>query len=155
MRYAIIESGGKQYRAEEGVTIAVDRLGLQAGKKFDLEHVLLMADGDDIMVGTPNLSGINVKATVVEHMRGPKLISFRYSPKKRIRVKGGHRQAYTRLMIDFIGRPGEERKVEPTEVKKSPKKEPAKGDQAKKEAKVKSKAVKKSVNKDNKKSKKD
>jgi large subunit ribosomal protein L21 len=81
MRYAIIESGGKQYRAEEGVTIAVDRLGLQAGKKFDLEHVLLMADGEDIMVGTPTLSGVQVKATVVEHMRGPKVISFRYSPK--------------------------------------------------------------------------
>ena len=112
MRFAIVESGGKQYRAVEGRTIEVDRLPVDAGNKFDVERVLLMADGDDILVGTPTLSDILVSVTVVDHAKGPKIDRFRYRPKKRIRVRGGHRQKYTRLMIDFIGRSGEERKAE-------------------------------------------
>ena len=112
MRFAIIESGGKQYRAVEGRTIEVDRLPVDAGKKFDVERVLLMGDGDDILVGMPTVSDILVKVTVVDHIKGPKIDRFKYRPKKRIRVRGGHRQQYTRLMIDFIGRPDEERKRE-------------------------------------------
>ena len=112
MRIAIVESGGKQYRAVEGSTIDVDRLAFEVGKKFDFERVLLMADEDVVMVGTPTVGEIKVSATVVDHVKGPKVISFKYRPKKRIRVKGGHRHFYTRLMIDFIGKPGEERKVE-------------------------------------------
>ena len=112
MRIAIVESGGKQYRVAEGSTIDVDRLAFEVGKKFDFERVLLMADEDVIMVGTPTVGEITVSATVVDHVKGPKVISFKYRPKKRIRVKGGHRHFYTRLMIDFIGKPGEERKVE-------------------------------------------
>ena len=117
MRFAIVESGGKQYRAIEGRTIEVDRLPVDAGKKFDFERVLLMADGDDVMVGTPTVSDILVKVTVVDHIKGPKLDRFKYRPKKRIRVHGGHRQQYTRLLVDFIGRPDEERerKVEKAE----------------------------------------
>ena len=110
MRFAIIESGGKQYRAIEGRTIEVDRLPVEAGKKFNLERVLLMADGDQVMVGTPTISDIEVKVSVVDHIRGPKIDRFKYRPKKRIRVRGGHRQQYTLLMVDFIGKPGEERK---------------------------------------------
>jgi len=116
MRFAIIESGGKQYRAIEGRTIEVDRLAVDAGKKFDFERILLMADGDEVMIGTPTVSGIEVKVTVVDHIKGPKIDRFKYRPKKRIRVRGGHRQQYTRLMVDFIGRPGEERKAEEPEV---------------------------------------
>jgi large subunit ribosomal protein L21 len=112
MRIAIVESGGKQYRVAEGSTIDVDRLAFEVGKKFDFERVLLMADEDVIMVGTPTVGEITVSATVVDHVKGPKVISFKYRPKKRIRVKGGHRHFYTRLMIDFIGKPDEERKVE-------------------------------------------
>ena len=112
MRIAIVESGGKQYRAVEGSTIDVDRLAFEVDKKFDFERVLLMADEDVVMVGTPTVSEITVSATVVDHVKGPKVVSFKYRPKKRIRVKGGHRHFYTRLMIDFIGKPGEERKVE-------------------------------------------
>jgi large subunit ribosomal protein L21 len=115
MRFAIVESGGKQYRAVEGRTIEVDRLPAEAGMNFDFERVLLMADGDDILVGTPTVSDILVKVTVVDHIKGPKLDRFKYRPKKRIRVRGGHRQQYTRLLVDFIGRPGEERKVEKAE----------------------------------------
>ena len=112
MRIAIVESGGKQYRAVEGSTIDVDRLAYEIGKKFDFERVLLMADEDVIMVGTPTVGEIIVSATVVDHVKGPKVTSFKYRPKKRIRVKGGHRHFYTRLMIDFIGKADEERKVE-------------------------------------------
>jgi large subunit ribosomal protein L21 len=112
MRFAIVESGGKQYRAVEGRSIEVDRLPVEAGKKFDFERVLLMVDGDEVMVGTPTVSGIEVKVTVLDHIRGPKIDRFKYRPKKRIRVRGGHRQHYTMLMVDFIGKPGELRKVE-------------------------------------------
>ena len=119
MRFAIVESGGKQYRAIEGRTIEVDRLPVETGKKFDFERVLLMADGDEIMVGTPTLSGIEVKVTVADHIRGPKIDRFKYRPKKRIRVRGGHRQHYTLLKVDFIGKPGEERKVEEPKVEKA------------------------------------
>ena len=128
MRFAIVESGGKQYRATEGRTIEVDRLPVEAGKKFDIDRILLMADGDDVMVGTPIVSNILVKVTVVDHVKGPKIDRFKYRPKKRIRVRGGHRQQYTRLLVDFIGRPDEERKVEkaepaPVVVEEAPKAE--------------------------------
>jgi large subunit ribosomal protein L21 len=115
MRFAIVESGGKQYRVVEGRTIEVDRLPIDTGNKFDFERVLLMADGDDVLVGTPTVGDILVKVTVVDHIKGPKIDRFKYRPKKRIRVRGGHRQQFTRLLVDFIGRPGEERKVEEAE----------------------------------------
>jgi large subunit ribosomal protein L21 len=112
MRFAIVESGGKQYRAVEGRTIEVDRLPVESGKQFNIERVLLMADGDEVLVGTPTLDGIEVKVTVADHIKGPKVDRFKYRPKKRIRVRGGHRQQYTLLTVDFIGAPGEERSVE-------------------------------------------
>jgi large subunit ribosomal protein L21 len=118
MRYAIVESGGKQYRAVEGRTIEVDRLPAETGSTFDFERVLLMADGDEVMVGTPTVNGIEVKVTVKDHIKGPKIDRFKYRPKKRIRVRGGHRQQYTLLMVDFIGKPGEERKIEEPKVEK-------------------------------------
>ena len=120
MRFAIVESGGKQYRAVEGRTIEVDRLPVETGKKFNLERVLLMADGDEVLVGTPTVNGIEVKVTVADHIRGPKIDRFKYRPKKRIRVRGGHRQQYTLLTVDFIGKPGEERKVEAKVEKQAP-----------------------------------
>jgi large subunit ribosomal protein L21 len=115
MRYAIVESGGKQYKAVEGQTIEVDRLAAEKGKQIELERILLMADGDEFTIGTPTVGSVQVKATVVDHLRGDKVVHFKYSPKKRIRVRGGHRQEYTRLMVDFIGKPGESRKVEKAE----------------------------------------
>lgn len=113
MRYAIVESGGKQYRVIEGRTIEVDRLAIETGKKFGFDRILLMVDDDDVMVGTPILSGIEVNVTVVDHTKGPKIDRFKYRPKKRIRVRGGHRQHFTRLLVDFIGKPGEERTLAP------------------------------------------
>jgi large subunit ribosomal protein L21 len=103
MKYAIVESGGKQYKAVEGGLIDVDRLSDEAGASLDLDQVLLVVNGEDVSVGQPTVKGASVKAKVVEHFRGPKVIVFKYSPKKRIRVKNGHRQSYTRLKIEKIG----------------------------------------------------
>jgi large subunit ribosomal protein L21 len=102
MKFAIVESGGKQYRAVEGGTIDVDRLPNQAGEELTLEQVLLLADGDNVAVGAPTVKGASIKATVVEHFKGEKVITFHYKPKKRIRQKTGHRQQYTRLSIETI-----------------------------------------------------
>jgi large subunit ribosomal protein L21 len=128
MKYAIVESGGKQYKAVEGETIEVDRLPVNAGDKVDLERVLMLVDGDDIAVGTPTVGSTQVKTTVVDHFKGPKIIVFKYSPRKRIRVKSGHRQQYTRLMVNAIA------KSKATKAKKA--EAPAKKAEAKAEKKV-------------------
>jgi large subunit ribosomal protein L21 len=103
MKYAIVESGGKQYRAVEGGFIEVDLLPDEAGQPVELDKVLLMVDDDKVTVGTPTVKGGKVQATVVKHVKGPKIVVFRYRPKKRYRVKTGHRQQYTRLKIETIG----------------------------------------------------
>lgn len=102
MKYAIVEDGGKQYRCVEGGTIDVDLFSAEPGEQVDLERVLLVADGDDVTVGTPLVAGAKIQATVVDQVKGPKVVVFRYKPKKRIRVKTGHRQKYTRLQINSI-----------------------------------------------------
>jgi large subunit ribosomal protein L21 len=102
MKYAIVESGGKQYRATEGVTIEVDRLELEVGQPVNLDSVLLVVDGDNVSVGAPLVVGARVTTTVAEHVKGPKIVVFRYRPKKRYRVKTGHRQKYTRLLVTSI-----------------------------------------------------
>jgi large subunit ribosomal protein L21 len=103
MKYAIVESGGKQFRAVEGGTIEVDRLPVETGVNVKLEQVLLLADGENITVGTPLVKNSPVWTTVVEHFKGDKVVIFNYSPKKRIRVKTGHHQNYTRLLVEQIG----------------------------------------------------
>jgi len=103
MKYAIVESGGKQYRAVEGESIEVDRLPVPAGEEVTLDQVLLLVDGETISVGTPKVADMNVFGKVSEHFKGPKVFHFKYSPKKRIRVKTGHRQNYTRLLVEQIG----------------------------------------------------
>ncbi len=108
MKYAIVEDGGKQYKAVEGGTIEVDRFSAEVGEQVDLERVLLFVDGEQVSVGTPVVEGVKIQATVVAQIKGPKLIVFRYKPKKRIRVKTGHRQKYTRLQIDTIAVNGKE-----------------------------------------------
>ena len=102
MKYAIVEDGGKQYKAVEGSTIDVDRFAADEGEQIDLEHVLLVADGEAVHVGSPYVTGAKVEATVVSQVKGPKVVIFKYKPKERYRVKKGHRQHYTRLMVDTI-----------------------------------------------------
>lgn len=101
MTYAIVESGGKQYRAVPGETIEVDRLPKQIGDSVTL-NVLLLADGDQVSVGTPYVKDAVVEASVVAQVKAPKVLSFKYAPKKRIRRRRGHRQQYTRLQIHEI-----------------------------------------------------
>ena len=108
MKYAIVEDGGKQFRAVEGDTIEVDYFVSEIGEEIDLERVLLVVDGDQVTIGTPLVAGAKVQATVAAQVKGPKVIVFRYRPKKRIRVKTGHRQKYTRLQIQSIALNGSE-----------------------------------------------
>jgi large subunit ribosomal protein L21 len=142
MKYAIVESGGKQYKAVEGETIEVDRLPVDAGDKVDLERVLMLVDGDNVTVGTPTVGGSQVKTTVVDHFKGPKIIVFKYSPRKRIRVKSGHRQQYTRLMVDAIGAASKAKKDEAKTEKVEKKEAVAKKTTAKKAASKKTAAKK-------------
>jgi large subunit ribosomal protein L21 len=102
MKYAIVESGGKQYRAVEGSTIEVDLLNVEIGQSVDLDKVFLLVEDEKISIGTPTVKGAMVSTTVVDHVKGPKVIIFKYSPKKRIRTKTGHRQQYTQLKIESI-----------------------------------------------------
>jgi large subunit ribosomal protein L21 len=102
MKYVIVEDGGKQYKAVEGGTIEVDHFQSEVGQQVDLERILLFADGDTVKVGKPLLAGAKVQATVVGQVKGPKIVVFKYKPKKRYRVKTGHRQKYTRLQINSI-----------------------------------------------------
>ena len=100
--YAIVESGGRQYRAEEGHSFSVEKLPYEVGEQFELDNVLLVADGDAITVGQPSVKGASVKATVVDQYRGQKIFVWKYKPKKRYRRRQGHRQSYTRIRIDEI-----------------------------------------------------
>lgn len=100
--YAIVECGGRQYRAEEGHTFSVEKLALEVGEQVELENVLLLANGEDIQVGQPTVNGASVKATVVDQYKGKKIFVWKYKPKKRYRRRQGHRQKYTRLRIDEI-----------------------------------------------------
>ncbi len=102
MKYAIIEDGGKQYKAVEGETIEVDRYAAEVGEQIDLDRVLLISDGEKTAVGTPYLEGAKVEATIEAQIKGPKIVVFKYKPRERYRVKTGHRQRYTRLRIASI-----------------------------------------------------
>jgi len=104
--YAIIETGGKQYRVSPGQSIDVERLDVAEGKTVDLDRVLLIADGKRVTVGAPTVDGAKVVATSQGEGKGDKIIVFKYKPKVRYRKKTGHRQLYTRLVIDEIIEPG-------------------------------------------------
>jgi len=97
--YAVIETGGKQYRVELGTELEVDLLDTQPGQAVTLDRVLLVADGDDTSIGRPLVEGAAVEAEVVRRDRGEKLVVFKYGPKTRRRVKKGHRQELTVLRI--------------------------------------------------------
>jgi large subunit ribosomal protein L21 len=100
--YAVIETGGKQYRVEVGTELQVELLDVEPGKTITLDRVLLVADGDTSSIGRPLVADAAVSAEVVRQIRGEKLISFKYRPKARSRVKKGHRQELTVLRISDI-----------------------------------------------------
>jgi len=100
--YAVIETGGKQYKVSPGQTLDVERLDVADGGTIDLDRVLLIADDDKVLVGNPTVDGAKVVATSQGDGRGKKVIVFKYKPKVRYSKKTGHRQSYTRLTIDKI-----------------------------------------------------
>jgi large subunit ribosomal protein L21 len=100
--YAVIETGGKQYRVEVGTELQVELLDVEPGQSITLERVLLVADGAEAAVGTPVVADAAVEAEVIGRDRGDKVISFKYRPKARRRVKKGHRQELTVLRIADI-----------------------------------------------------
>jgi large subunit ribosomal protein L21 len=100
--YAVIRTGGKQYRAEVGKTIDVERLPNEVDTSVKLENVLLVGDGDKTVIGQPLVEGASVTATVVRQFRGKKVIVYKYRQRTNYRRKRGHRQYYTRLRIDDI-----------------------------------------------------
>ena len=100
--YAIIETGGKQYKVSEGDIITVEKLAVEAGSEYKFDKVLVLAKEGDIKVGAPYV-GTAVTGTVVENGKGQKVIIFKYKAKKDYRKKQGHRQPYTRVEIVSIG----------------------------------------------------
>jgi len=123
--YAVIESGGKQYKVEEGTSLFVDRLDVKEGDKVSLRPVLFR-DGD-VIVGAKDLAKVKVEAKVAEHLRGPKIKVFKYKAKKGYRKRAGHRSELTRLEVTSLkGAKGGSSKKEAD--KASAEKAPAKAD---------------------------
>ncbi len=104
--YAIIESGGKQYKVAPGQTVDVDLTGAAEGDKVELDKVLLLAEDNKVTVGTPTVEGAKVMATAKGVAKGKKVIVFKFKAKDHFSKKTGHRQKYTRLTIDDIVVPG-------------------------------------------------
>jgi large subunit ribosomal protein L21 len=100
--YAVVKTGGKQYRVSPGDTIEVEKLPHEVGASIELDQVLLVVNGSKTQIGRPLVEGAKVKATVTRQARGRKVIVFKYRPSKRYRRKKGHRQNYTRLRVDEI-----------------------------------------------------
>ncbi|MCR4431450.1 MAG: 50S ribosomal protein L21 [Tepidanaerobacteraceae bacterium] len=100
--YAIIETGGKQYRISEGDVLQVEKLAAAEGETVEFDRVLALSKEDQLSVGKPCLENVKVKATVLRHGKGEKIIVFKYKPKKNYRRKRGHRQPFTEVKIEKI-----------------------------------------------------
>lgn len=100
--YAVIETGGKQYRVQEGDVISVEKLGLIEGESYDFDKVLMIASDEGIKTGSPYVEGAHVKATVLMEGRGKKIYVYKYKSKKTYHKKTGHRQYFTKLQIGAI-----------------------------------------------------
>ena len=111
--FAVVQTGGKQYRVQPGDVLDVERLYLDVGAPVDLSDVRLIAGDGEFLVGSPQVEGALVRAQVVEHLRGPKLVVFKYKAKTRYRRKTGHRQELTRLQIEDLVLPGSAEEAPP------------------------------------------
>ena len=101
--FAIIETGGKQYKVAEGDVVRVELLDAEVDSTIEIEKVLAVYDDKELKIGTPYVDGAKVSCKVVEHGKGKKVLVFRYKPKKNERTKNGHCQPYTALEITSIG----------------------------------------------------
>ena len=100
--YAIIETGGKQYKVSEGDVITVEKLGVEAGSEFVFDKVLVLSNDAGLTVGAPYVSGASVAASVVEEGKAKKVVVYKYKAKKGFHKKKGHRQPFTKLQIGKI-----------------------------------------------------
>ncbi len=100
--YAIIETGGKQYRVAVGDTLSIEKLAVEPGEGITFDRVLMVGGDGSARVGTPLVAGATVQAQVEQQYRGPKIVVFKYKPKKRYRRRTGHRQSLTRVAITAI-----------------------------------------------------
>jgi large subunit ribosomal protein L21 len=100
--YAVVESGGKQYRVQEGETLRVEKLTGEVGQEVTFDSVLLYSDGEKIQIGQPVLAAAAVRGRIVAQGKAPKIIVFKYKRRKRFRRKQGHRQQFTAIKIDKI-----------------------------------------------------
>lgn len=100
--YAVIKTGGKQYKVQEGDIIRVEKLDVEEGSTVQFDEVLAVSDDNGLRVGTPVVEGATVEANVTGHGKGKKVIVFKYKPKKNYRKKQGHRQPYTQVEITKI-----------------------------------------------------
>ena len=128
--YAVVKTGGKQYRVAKDDKILVERLEGEAGSSIQLDNVMMVVDGDKVTVGTPQIAGASVDAQVVEQTRGPKIIIFRRKRRKNHRRTQGHRQDLTLLKITGISadgkKPAAKKAAEKPAAKKATKKAAAK-----------------------------
>lgn len=102
MAFAVIKTGGKQYRVTEGAKIKIEKIEAEVGKDVTFDEVLLKVDGEKIDIGTPTVKGASVSAKVVEQDKHPKVIVFKYKSKTRQRTKNTHKQPYTEVQIQSI-----------------------------------------------------
>lgn len=100
--YAVIKTGGKQYRVVAGEKIKVEKLVGDVGTKVTLDQILMLADGDKVTIGSPIVKGASIQATVLSHGRGDKVMIFKFRRRKHYRKTQGHRQSYTEIQIGDI-----------------------------------------------------
>jgi large subunit ribosomal protein L21 len=100
--YAVVSTGGKQYKVQKGETLRIEKIPGEVGGKVTLDQVLLVADGESIRVGRPMIEKAAVQASIVEQDKAKKILVFKYKRRKRYRRKAGHRQPYTAIRIDGI-----------------------------------------------------
>ena len=102
-KYAIFKTGGKQYQAIEGKTIAIEKIDGEPGDTVEFDQVLLRRlDGDTVEVGQPVLTESPIRCSIVKHIKGPKVIAFRFKRRKKVRVKQGHRQPHTVIRVEAV-----------------------------------------------------
>ena len=100
--YAVIQTGGKQYRVQPGETVQVEKLDAEVGKTVEFNEVLLVADGENVRLGTPHVAGVKVVAEVVDQGRDSKILVYKYRRRKAWHKKQGHRQPFTALKVTEI-----------------------------------------------------
>lgn len=117
MKYAVVESGGKQYIARPGELIEIDHMPLEVGKPVKFKNVLMAVDGSTVHIGQPMIKGAFVEGKVAGQIKGRKILVFKYKPRIRYRRKQGHRQRYTQVSIQKIALPAEKDKASPAKEK--------------------------------------